>query len=105
RPGAFQFRIALRDQSSSRVGSAGQFIQIPNLQSGRLALSGVVLFKDTNDQNKATAAPSAPQQKKESDEISSGPALSQFSKGSRILFGYSIYNAQIDPSTHLPRLT
>ena len=108
RAGAFQFRIALRDQSSSRIGSAGQFVQIPNLQSGRLALSGVALFKDANDQNKpasaSTAAPSAPQ-KKESDEISSGPALRQFSQGSRILFAYSIYNAQIDPSTHLPRLT
>lgn len=108
RAGAFQFRIALRDQSSSRIGSAGQFVQIPNLQSGRLALSGVALFKDATDQNKpasaSTAAPSAPQ-KKESDEISSGPALRQFSPGSRILFAYSIYNAQIDPSTHLPRLT
>src|SRR5438552_1572700 len=50
----------------------------------------------------AVVTPSAPQQKKEGDEISSGPALRQFSQGSRILFGYSIYNAQIDPSTHLP---
>jgi VWFA-related protein len=109
--GEFQFRIALRDQNSSRIGSAGQFIQIPNLQNGRLALSGVVLLKDSTvaDQKQPDTSPSSvpsasPLPQIQNDEISSSPAVRQFHVGSRILFACSIYNAQLNPSTHLPQL-
>lgn len=91
--GAFQFRIAVRDQKSSRMGSAGQFIQIPNLSDGRLALSGIVVTKDA-----ANAAAGE-------DAISSGPAVRQFRAGNSIIFAYSIYDAPPDPATRLPRLT
>ena len=91
--GAFQFRIALRDQKSSRVGSAGQFIQIPNLSDGRLALSGIVVTKDSADNLSGE------------DAISSGPAVRQFRAGKSVIFAYSIYNAQPDPATRLPQLT
>lgn len=106
--GAFQFRIALRDQNSSRIGSAGQFVQIPNLQDGRLALSGLVLLKDQDKPGPPSpnaVSPTTPQQKAQDDDLSSGPALRQFRQGSRILFAYSIYDAQLDQTTHLPRLT
>lgn len=107
--GEFQFRIALRDQNSSRIGSAGQFIQIPNLQSGRLALSGVVLIQDTTiavqKQTDSNVPSSGPLPQIQSDEISSSPAVRQFHAGSRLLFACSIYNAQLNPSTHLPQLT
>jgi len=92
--GAFQFRIAIRDQKSSRIGSAGQFIQIPNLSDGRLALSGIVVTKDAATNN----APG-------DDAISSGPAVRQFRAGNSIIFAYSIYGAPTDPSTRLPKLT
>src|SRR5439155_25114661 len=32
RYGAFQFRVAVRDQTSSRIGAAGQFVEVPNLR-------------------------------------------------------------------------
>jgi VWFA-related protein len=109
--GEFQFRVALRDQNSSRVGSAGQFIQIPNLQNGRLAMSGVVLLKDSTiaDQKQPDPRPSSvpspgPIPQIQNDEITSSPAVRQFHVGSRILFACSIYNAQLSPSTHLPQL-
>ncbi len=92
-PGAFQFRIAIRDQKSSRIGSAGQFIQIPNLSDGRLALSGIVVTKD------------APSSAAGDDAISSGPAVRQFRAGSSIILAYSIYGALTDPATRLSRLT
>ncbi|MGZ8843033.1 MAG: hypothetical protein ACXW18_05175, partial [Pyrinomonadaceae bacterium] len=95
--GAFQFRIALRDQASSRIGSAGQFVQIPNLSKGRLALSGLVLLRDTGD--KSNSGPDA------QDAITSGPAVRQFRQGANVLFAYSIYNAPLDAATHLPQLT
>jgi VWFA-related protein len=99
--GSFQFRIALRDQGSSRIGSAGQFIQIPNVANGRLALSGLVVLKDVPDKPES---PNANQQA-EQDAISSGPAVRQFLQSDKLIFAYSIYNAQPDAATHLPQLT
>src|SRR6185503_16838053 len=41
--GAYQFRISLRDTATDRIGSAGQFIEVPDLGRKRLALSGILL--------------------------------------------------------------
>jgi VWFA-related protein len=105
--GAFQFRIALKDQNSSRIGSAGEFVQIPNIDNGRLALSGLVLIKDakigSQDQNSTLGGPA--QEKPPDDDLSSGPAIRQFRAGANLLFACSIYNAQLDQTTHLPQLT
>lgn len=99
--GAFQFRIALRDQGSSRIGSAGQFIQIPNVTDGRLALSGLVVLKDIPDKPGNANA----DQPAEQDAISSGPAVRQFRQSDKLIFAYSIYNGQPDAAAHLPQLT
>ena len=40
--GAYQFRIALRDTNSDNVGSASQFIEVPNFKK-RLSVSNLVL--------------------------------------------------------------
>jgi len=105
--GAFQFRIAVRDQNSSRIGSAGEFVQIPNIDNGRLALSGLVLFKEakiaSQDQNSTSGGPA--QEKPPDDDLSSGPAVRQFRTGANLLFACSIYNPQLDQTTHLPQLT
>jgi len=43
RPGAYQMRLATRDTTSSKVGSAGRFVVVPDLKNKRLAVSGIVL--------------------------------------------------------------
>jgi hypothetical protein len=43
KPGSYQVRIAVRDRTSAKIGSAGQFIEVPDLNNNRLALSGIVL--------------------------------------------------------------
>jgi hypothetical protein len=99
--GAFQYRIALRDQSSGRIGSAGQFVQVPNLANNHMALSGLVVLKDLPDTPDGNTA--VKQVAREA--ISAGPAVRQFRPGDKLLFAYSIYNAQQNESTHLPQLT
>jgi VWFA-related protein len=42
-PGPYQLRIALRDAGSDRIGSASQFIDVPDIKKGRLALSGLLI--------------------------------------------------------------
>ncbi|HWP54419.1 MAG TPA: VWA domain-containing protein, partial [Pyrinomonadaceae bacterium] len=41
--GAYQLRISLRDSATKRIGSASQFIDVPDLKKNRLALSGLIL--------------------------------------------------------------
>jgi hypothetical protein len=98
--GAFQFRIALRDQGSTKIGSAGQFIQAPNLTSGKLALSGLALLKEIPNKPEGTAT-----EQDSEDAVISGPAVRQFRQGDKVIYGYSIYNAPLDVTTHLPQLT
>jgi VWFA-related protein len=108
RPGVFQFRVAVRDQSSSRIGAAGQFIQIPNLRNERLALSGIALWALAgSSQRDNPAAPSTGAASSQADDgdVTSGPAVRQFRPGANAAFAYSIYNALLDPSTHLAQLT
>jgi hypothetical protein len=47
KPGSYQFRVAVRDSSSSRMGTAGQFVDVPNLNNGRLVLSGITVSAAT----------------------------------------------------------
>src|SRR5437773_5113675 len=47
KPGAYQLRMSLRDSSSERIGSASQFVEVPDLKKNRLALSGIVLRAET----------------------------------------------------------
>jgi len=42
-PGGYQVRTAVRDVPSGAVGSASQFLEVPRVGPGRLALSGLLL--------------------------------------------------------------
>lgn len=47
KPGAYQLRVAVRDAATEHIGSASQFIEVPNLEKNRLALSGIVVQSGT----------------------------------------------------------
>jgi hypothetical protein len=104
--GAFQFRVAVRDQTSARIGAAGQFVEVPNLLKDRLVLSGIVVRNEENLQAQPSSQPSsnAPAQADEGD-ITAGPAVRQFRRGSNLIAVYAVYNALLDKTTNLPRLT
>lgn len=87
--GAYQFRVAVRDAASSRIGAAGQFVEIPNLKDGRLTLSGIVARIDQRESPEATA-PSGIMLDK---SITAGPAVRRFPQGATVKFSYAIYNA------------
>ena len=81
RRGAFQFRVAVRDANTAKIGSAGQFLEVPNLRKGELALSGIV------------ARAMAPETAGDAQTVATGPAVRQFRQGSTISLAYEIYNA------------
>ena len=43
RTGAFQVRVAIRDKETSKIGSAGEFVLVPDLRNKKPAVSGIVL--------------------------------------------------------------
>ena len=94
KPGAYQFRVAIRDEASSRIGTAGQFVEVPDLKSERLALSGITVSGRTPGDGQSAA-----------DNTMANPANRRFRQNSNLFFGYVIYRAQVDNATHLPNLT
>jgi VWFA-related protein len=54
-PGLYQVRVGARDLVSGRVGSAHEWIEIPNMSSGQLALSSVLLGERKNQGVPTTA--------------------------------------------------
>lgn len=107
--GAYQLRAALRDVPSQRVGSASQFIEVPDIKKNRLTLSGIlvkgispqVFSKGGNDLS--GQGDSADDTIDESDPNAS-PAVRQFKSGLIMLYGFGIYNARIDKATRKPQV-
>ena len=53
-PGIYQVRAAARDERSGRVGSAMQWIVIPDLSTGQLTLSSLIIGGRVGDEAKST---------------------------------------------------
>lgn len=131
KPGAYQLRVAVRDAATEHVGSASQFIEVPNLEKNRLALSGIVVrsgstaeadaakTKSNNAaapsttiappkaQTDAAASNAANNSKNDSTsaaEALAGPGVRRFHSDMLLDYGYAIYNAQLDRATRRPQL-
>jgi hypothetical protein len=79
KPGGYHVRVAVRDVTSQKLGSASQFIEIPDLHTDRLALSGIVLNANAVGD--------------------SGPAVRRVKAGDRVNYQLEIYHARRDSGT------
>jgi VWFA-related protein len=88
--GAYQLRVALRDHGSDRLGSANQFVEVPNVKKGNLVLSGVLLenipFDEWQKRNLG--------QDVSNTDPSNDTSLRQFKRGTVLNYAFTIYNAQ-----------
>jgi hypothetical protein len=122
KPGAYQLRISFRDSSTERIGSASQFVEVPDLKKNRLAVSGVVL-RGVNPTEKAaaggaktdpsTAPPAGDQPANNAAQAQEGveqgnpeasPAVRHFTRGMSMEYLFIIYNARFDKTTNKPQL-
>jgi len=94
KPGPVQVRVAVRDAKTELIGSANQFIELPDLSKSNLALSGIYL-RGAMPGPPNSAAP-APEVKTDKQEISAGPAIRRLKHGMMLSYSYTIYNAQLD---------
>ena len=91
--GAYQMRMVLRDAISEQVGSASQFIEVPDVKKGRLALSGIVLAAEKPQ----TAAAAGPAEGAVADQDTNGSAAVRiFKAGTPMVYVYQILNARTD---------
>lgn len=73
--GAYQIRGAVRDRESGHVGSASEFVEVPDLKGGKLAVSGVALS---------------------AGEAGTGGAnRRRFRAGEKVAYAYQVLNAQL----------
>lgn len=98
KPGFYQFRAVLRDVETGRLGSASQFIHIPDMEKKKLALSGLVMSLASGVTDIAAKASATGQ------PISATPATRHFPAHAEVEYGATIYNATAR-SGNKPELT
>ncbi len=118
KPGAYQLRMSLRDSSTEKIGSASQFVEVPDLKKNRLALSGIVLRGERpGERSSAAASPSpaagtsqpgnpadAEQNLADQQNPEASPAVRHFKRGILMDYLFMIYNAHLDKTTNKPQL-
>ncbi len=92
-PGAYQLRLAVRDEKSKRVGSASQFIEVPDIKKNRLALSGISMSGEYEKGGKPEAL------------VQASPALRRMKRGMILNYAYAIYNPKLDPGNRTNLIT
>jgi hypothetical protein len=107
KPGAYQLRVALRDQASERVGSSSQFVEVPDMKKRRLEISGILL--NATPPGTSPAPASMPGDESPSDlskfDPTNSAAVRQFRQGETMRYGFVIYNARVEPASGQPQLT
>ncbi|HUJ21616.1 MAG TPA: hypothetical protein VLX58_08860, partial [Bryobacteraceae bacterium] len=101
KPGAYQVRVAVRDVASDKIGSASQFLEVPDVRKHHLALSGIIV-------NSASAKTTEDGRIELQEDYAVGgsgsPALRVFRQGETISYRFLIFNAKRDAKTGRPDL-
>jgi hypothetical protein len=110
KPGAYQLRTAVRDATSEKIGSANQYIEVPDVNKGRPVLSAVALggndlLVELNRSGYSDYA-KAPKSPEPNDEVraEAGPAVRRLRPGDDLNYAFVVYNARVDKGTNFPRL-
>ncbi|PWT87998.1 MAG: hypothetical protein C5B55_13845 [Blastocatellia bacterium] len=96
-PGLYQVRVAVRDNTSGRVGSAQGWINVPNLTDKKLALSSLILGQYTPSQLADASTPAAERQTYLS-------ASHRFRRESNLRLLLFTYNGTLAPTDQKPDL-
>jgi VWFA-related protein len=110
RPGAYQLRVSLRDSASQRIGSASEFVEIPDLEKNWLTLSGLTISRGVPDTPQTASAaiqaePSVTNGEATDQSAEASAALRRFRQGMLMDYLFIIYNARLDKASNLPGLT
>lgn len=99
KPGLYQYRVALRDTSSGKIGSAMQIVEVPNLTKQKLTVSSLAVENMSlamwqNFVNGKVGT--KPGQIQVPTTILYDTVLKQFEPGTVLRYGFEVYNAKAD---------
>ncbi|MBK7802094.1 MAG: VWA domain-containing protein [Chloracidobacterium sp.] len=97
KPRAYQYRVAIRDTQGEKIGSASQFIEVPNLKKNRVTLSSLVLESLTVAEWQKLADPNGGIVQA---DAMTDTAIRRVKLNTVLRYGYEIYNARLDGSKH-----
>ncbi len=86
--GAYQFRIALRDTNSDKVGAASQFVEVPDFKK-RMSISNLVLDNFTPEELQKVKLGGSRDSKR---TVLLNTTLREFKRGTILRYDYVIYN-------------
>jgi VWFA-related protein len=96
KPGLYQVRVGVRDEQSGRSGTAHSWIEVPNIASGQLALSSLMLGSRAQPAtSNATASATVP------DAVTVSIAH-RFAANEHLRFLVMVYNAALAPADSKP---
>jgi VWFA-related protein len=97
-PGSYYVRVAVQDEASNKVGSAYEFVTIPDLKKGRLAMSNMFIINSDEDASwvlsgkvkETTIKVLVPSLQKDENRT---PAVKVYRPGDSIEYMTLVYNA------------
>lgn len=105
-PGVFQYRVAVRDTGSGKVGSSAQIVDVPDLGKRKLTISNIAAENVSMSiwQNIAAGkVGNNPGQVKVPSTLLYDTVLRRFRAGSVLRYGFEAYNAKGDAES-MPKL-
>jgi VWFA-related protein len=90
KPGLYQIRVGVRDQNADLIGTSATWVDVPNLQSKKLALSGILLTRPLVSK---TETQGQPKENLIQPSIKRGTSL--FRKADSIIYFSRAYNAAL----------
>lgn len=89
-PGVYDVRLVVREESTGRLGSAAEWVEVPDVGAGKLSLSSLFLSSGVRPANADPAKGAAAEQMREVQ------ATKRFRRGEALYFQLYVYNAARD---------
>jgi VWFA-related protein len=105
KPGAYQLRVAVRDNGSERLGAANQYIEVPDINKGRLALSSLIATgSDTKEASQLQTVPSENGDPNSQPATQASSSSRRFRQGMEVSYAFVIYNPQVNKENPQPQI-
>jgi hypothetical protein len=89
--GGYQLRAVVRDAGSQRLGSAMQYIEVPDVKKNRLTVSGIVMGAKLPKPGEGDSTAQM-----DRSQIEGMPAVRIFRPGAVVNYAYKVMNATLD---------
>lgn len=106
KPGTYQYRVAVRDSETGKIGSASQIIEAPELNRKKLTLSSLLVedvSMETWNNISTGKVGTGPGKIQVPSTLLYDTVLRQFKAGTVLRYGVEVYNAKFEDSD-APRL-